>query len=500
MDSKLKFLTTEDYDLLLEKSRVVTYQNNEVILKEGRLSEALYMVRKGLVRVERSASGKGVAIAFLEPGEVFGEMSFIENVPTSATVVAHDEVEIIVFEKNALYSLLTSVPGLSTRFYQSLAQNLSGRLRQTSSLVSYLMRRVSIYPEFETKRTGHKGQNSIPPELIGELELFKKNLWTIEQAIREKKVSEEEAQEDINKICNMLVNSLREQIIQESELKKAIGTYVFRETFPFYMLSSFFDSAFRKPRGCASDSYIIEILSQNEPEGDGYLGIYLDRWIRSIPTCLALKNRGGVITATIKELAETWTAQDPMPVTSLASGSASEILDLYFQTKPPNVHVTCIDLNHQYLSYAANLAHKLDFRDCLTFIQDNIFLLAEGYSHINIPPQQMIYSVSMANYLRDRELIQILNWIYDHLLPNGTVILGNFHSANPDRVLLEHILEWHAIYRSAEELEKLFTRSKFRSLPVEIQSDEFGVELFVVCTKAWQELDGKKTETNDNLI
>lgn len=485
MDSKLKFLTIEDHNLFLEKAQVVTYNKNDIILKEGRLSESIYMIRKGLVRVECSASGKGVAIAFLEPGEVFGEMSFLEGVPTSTAVVAQDEVEISILEKKTLYSLLTSVPGLSDRFYQSLAYNLSSRLRQTTSLVSHLMRRVSIYPEFESRRTGQTGQDSIPPELMGEIELFKKNLWSIEQAIREKKQSEAEIQEQIDKNCNMLVASLREQIIQENKLQKAIGTYFFRETFPFYMLSSFFDLAFRKPRGCDGDSYIIEILSQNEPEGDGHLGIYLDRWIRSLPTCLALKNRGGIITATIKKLAENWSTENPMPVTSLASGSASEILDLYFQTEPPNVHVTCIDLNHQYLSHAANLAHKLGFRDCLTFIQENIFLLAEGYSHINISPQQMIYSVSLANYLRDRELIRILDWIYDRLLPSGTIILGNFHAANPDRVLLEHILEWHLIYRSAAELEKLFARSKFRSLPVEIQSDEFGVELFAVCTKTW---------------
>jgi hypothetical protein len=348
------------------------------------------------------------------------------------------------------------------------------------------MRRVSLYPEFEVRRTGHEGQNNIPPELISEVELFKKNLLGIEQSLREHKLNEKDAQEKIDLICNMLISSLREQIIQEPPLEKAIGTYVFRETFPFFMLSSFVDLAFRKPRGFASDSYIVEVLSQNEPEGDGHLGIYLDRWIRSIPTCLALKNRGGVITATIKELAANWNASSLMPVTSLASGSASEILDLYMNAEPPDVRVTCIDINQNYLSYAASLSQKLGFRDRLSLIQDNIFLLAEGYSHINIPPQQLIYSVSMANCLRDRELIRILNWIYDRLLPNGTVILGNFHAANPDRLLLEHFLEWHSIYRSAEQLEKLFARSKFRSLPVEIQSDEFGVELFVVCTKEWQ--------------
>jgi hypothetical protein len=487
MDSKLKYLTTEDYNVLLEKAQIATYQQHEVILKEGRLSPAIYLIRKGIVRVERAASGRDVAIAFLEPGEIFGEMSFIEAVATSAAIIAQEEVEVCVLDKDYLYSLLTSVPGLSDRFYQSLAYNLSSRLRQTSSLVAHLMRRVRVAPEYELQRTGQTGQNAIPPELIGEIELFKKNLYSIEQAIWNKKQSEAETQEQVNKLCNMLIHSLREQIIQEPDIQQAIGTYLFRETFPFFMLSSFFDRAFRRPGGYASDSYIIELLSQNEPEGDGHLGIYLDRWIRSLPTCLALKNRGGIITATIKELAENWSAENPLPVTSLASGSASEILDLYFHYSPPNVHVTCIDFNHQDLAAAANVAHKWGFRNHLTFIQDNLFLLAEGYSHIDIPPQQMIYSVSMANYLRDRELIRILDWIYDRLLPNGTVILGNFHAANPDRVLLEHILEWHSIYRSAEDLEKLFSHSKFRSLPVEIQSDEFGVELFVVCTKIWQD-------------
>ena len=487
MDSKLKFLTSDDFNVLLEKAQVATYKQHEVILKEGRLSQSIYLVRKGLVRVERAASGRGVAISFLEPGEVFGEMSFLEGVPTSAAAIAQEDVEICVLDKQNLYSLLTSVPGLSDRFYQSLAHNLSSRLRETSSLVAHLMRRVSVSPEFETQRTGHVGQDTIPPELIGETELFKKNLCSVEEDIRGKQLSETEAQEKINKICNMLISSFREQIIQEPKIQKAIGTYIFRETFPFFMLSSFFDRAFRKPGGYVNDCYITELLSQNEPEGDGYLGIYLDRWIRSLPTCMALKNRGGIITATIKELGENWLVDTPMPVTSLASGSASEILDLYFLSSPPNVHVTCIDFNHQDLSDAANMAHKWGFQDNLTFIQDNLFLIAEGYSHIDIPPQQMVYSVSVANYLRDRELIRLLDWIYDRLLPNGTIILGNFYAANPDRVLLEHILEWHLIYRTTEELAKLFSHSKFRSFPIEIQSDEYGAELFAVCTKIWQD-------------
>lgn len=485
MDSRLKYLTIEDYNVLLEQAQTATYKQHEVILKEGRLSEAIYLLRKGIVRIERAATGRDVAIAFLEPGEVFGEISFLEGVPTTRGVIAQEDVEVCVINQDQLADLLSTKPGLSDRFYQSLAHNLSSRLHQTSALVSHLMRRVRIAPEYSGHRTGQVGQDEIPPELISETELFKENLSSLEQLIRSREISESEAQTQIDKICNMLISTLREQIIQEPEIDQAIGTFIFRETFPFFMLSSFLDRAFRRPGGYISDSYITELLAQNEPEGDGYLGVYLDRWIRSRPTCLALKHRGGIITETIKHLIHNWTEVNPLPVTSIASGSAPEVLDLFFQTEPPNIHVTCIDFNHQEISSAASISHRWGFQDNLTFVQDNFFLMAEGYSQIEIPPQKLIYSVSMANCLRDREYIRILDWIYDHLLPNGMVILGNLHAANPDRILLEHILEWHSTYRSAEDLESLFSRSKFRSLPLVIQSDEYGVELFVVCKKAW---------------
>ncbi len=484
MNSNLKYLTGDDYSLLLEKAEVAIYEKDEILLQEGCSCQSIYILKKGLVRVERTTSGKGVAIAFLQPGDIFGEMSFLEDMVTSAQIIAETEVEVFIINKTLLESLLTSSSELSNRFYKSLAYSLSSRLRATSSLISCLMKRFGCDLDYESKRTGYPGQDNIPPELIGEIELFKQNLLEVEENLRIKKIDEESAQEIVNRVCNMVTNAMREQIINNCEQEKAIGTYVFRETFPFFMLSSFIDLAFRKSRAYHNDSYITETLSQNAPEGDGHLGIYIDRWIRSIPTCLALKNRGSIITNTVKELAISWNLDDAMPVTSIASGSANEILDLYINANPPNVHVTCVDTNHQRLAYADNLARKLGFDEQITFIQDNIFLLAQGYSHIKIPPQQMIYSLTMGNYLKDQEFIAILDWIYEHLLPKGTVILGNFNTSNPDRLLLEHILEWNFTYRSAEQLENLFASSKFASLPIEIEADEFGVELFVVCTKA----------------
>ena len=88
MDSKLKYLTNEDYSLLLEQAEVAIYKKDKIILQEGCICDSIYILKRGLVRVERGTTGKGIAIAFLQVGDIFGEMSFVEDVVTSAQIIA----------------------------------------------------------------------------------------------------------------------------------------------------------------------------------------------------------------------------------------------------------------------------------------------------------------------------------------------------------------------------------------------------------------------------
>jgi CRP-like cAMP-binding protein len=125
----LAFLTDQDWKLLVEKSRLVSYQKNEVILKKGARSEAIYIIERGLVRIEREPN---TIIARRGPGVVFGEMSFLENTEASASVIADEAVEVSVIDEIRVRALLESVPGFAIRFYKTLAVNLAHRLRQAS--------------------------------------------------------------------------------------------------------------------------------------------------------------------------------------------------------------------------------------------------------------------------------------------------------------------------------------------------------------------------------
>jgi len=130
--TKLQFLTEEDQRVLFEKASHESFNADEVILEEGSPEAALYFIRKGAVRVEREHLGSRVPIAALGEGEIFGEISFLEQRGASASVVADESVEVDVVEGAKVHSLLFSVPGLSSRFFQSLALALSERLRQTT--------------------------------------------------------------------------------------------------------------------------------------------------------------------------------------------------------------------------------------------------------------------------------------------------------------------------------------------------------------------------------
>ena len=132
MSDVFHFLTSDDLRLLAEKAKRVTYAAGETVLNEGFETKGIFVLRSGRVKIEKRISKTPYAIAVLGPGEVFGEVSFIDSRMASASVVAIEASEADVLERTDVFSLLASVPGLSSRFYQSLALKLSERLRSTT--------------------------------------------------------------------------------------------------------------------------------------------------------------------------------------------------------------------------------------------------------------------------------------------------------------------------------------------------------------------------------
>jgi len=481
----LEFLTKEDVNLLVEKADHIRFRPNELILEEGSRRQAIFILRSGAVRIERTYSGKGVPYVRLGPGEIFGEMSFVEHEGASASVYAETDAVVDVIEGHHVLALMASVPGFGTRFYQSLALTLAHRLRSTSMLIPPLM--MEEIPQ--AKRTHDLAaqqlhHDQLPPVLTSHLQEFRREMLKADRSLKNREITQEQAQEEINRACGNIRDALIRHVRQLPGLAKTIGAHVFRETFPFFMLSKRFDRLYTKPKGYATDYLTIELLCSGEPDGAGRLGRFIDRWLMDLPFCRAFRNRRMVVAAEVKKLAVQWKGSASISVASLAAGNARELLTVCKDRDLSFIRAVCVDSDPEALSSAAGIAKELRISDRLTLLQENLMSLILGRGAIALEPQHMVYSIGLLDYVEDDYAVRLLNWISDHLVPGGTLVLGNFETSNSDRPLMDYILDWQLIHRSESQIRDLFSRSNLADGKLEVKFDDTGTQLLAVCAKA----------------
>ena len=104
--------------------RKATYAPGDVILREGEVSEALYVLVDGEAAVTR----EGSPLASLSAGSHFGEMALLSHRPRSATVTATQRTRVLVLGRAGLDELVREDPVAGVKVLWQLAQTLSVRL------------------------------------------------------------------------------------------------------------------------------------------------------------------------------------------------------------------------------------------------------------------------------------------------------------------------------------------------------------------------------------
>jgi len=116
---------------ILESLQERTYLKGETIFAQGDIGRALFIVFSGriaLTRLDR-ATDKSEVIAEVRPGEFFGEMALLEEMPRTATAYAQEETRVFMLFKTKLESLLFTRPRIGVVVATQLAKIMSARLR-----------------------------------------------------------------------------------------------------------------------------------------------------------------------------------------------------------------------------------------------------------------------------------------------------------------------------------------------------------------------------------
>ena len=107
-------------DLIARQTDEVKEEAGTVLAKQGALGLEFLLLLEGGARVDRD----GTVIARLGPGDFFGEMSLIDGMPRSASVIAEDPSVLLVIQARSFRSLLDEVPELQRKLLVALCARL----------------------------------------------------------------------------------------------------------------------------------------------------------------------------------------------------------------------------------------------------------------------------------------------------------------------------------------------------------------------------------------
>jgi CRP-like cAMP-binding protein len=110
------------------------FQAGEQIVKEGTKCDAFYIIKSGLVKVEK----EGREITTLGSEEPIGEVSFIDSGVRSATITALEDTVVIRLPSDKFKELMSNSGEIANKVYKTIALTLCQRLREANEILIHV--------------------------------------------------------------------------------------------------------------------------------------------------------------------------------------------------------------------------------------------------------------------------------------------------------------------------------------------------------------------------
>jgi CRP-like cAMP-binding protein len=133
--SLFSMLTPTQAEALAEAVSKKRFKRGEMLVEQGKMSHSLHIILSGRARVLMTDNkGREVILATLKPGDYVGEMSLIDDEPHSATVIADQQVDVLVLGSESFLRCLGENAALSYAVMHGLVKRLRSADQKISSL------------------------------------------------------------------------------------------------------------------------------------------------------------------------------------------------------------------------------------------------------------------------------------------------------------------------------------------------------------------------------
>ena len=136
--------TAEDLELLAYIAQLRTFATGEVVMKEGTLGDACWLLVSGGVAVTRATQPQ--PLAMLGPGALVGQLALLDRAPRSATVTATAETAALEVRADAFANLVGASSPIALRFQAQVALAGVRQLRAATKQLAESAARESLSP------------------------------------------------------------------------------------------------------------------------------------------------------------------------------------------------------------------------------------------------------------------------------------------------------------------------------------------------------------------
>lgn len=128
-------LSTESLQDLAVRMKARSFAAGSIIVGQEDRGDSMYVVAEGRVKVVLYGdNGREIILSMFRGGEIFGEMSLLDNRPRSASVIAIEPTRVLVLERSEFTGHLDSHPQTALAVLAELSQ----RLRQADRVIGNL--------------------------------------------------------------------------------------------------------------------------------------------------------------------------------------------------------------------------------------------------------------------------------------------------------------------------------------------------------------------------
>jgi extracellular factor (EF) 3-hydroxypalmitic acid methyl ester biosynthesis protein len=318
-------------------------------------------------------------------------------------------------------------------------------------------------------------------------EVFNKQLEEIEKRCSDPEANPDEILKSITIAVNDIIYACEnfEREVQDKDILRDARIRFREKTNPILFKSYFINRARTWPQGYQGDYKMLETIYRNTPLSEG-IGYYLDLCSLNTPLAIAVRNRIKKLQDILRD--ELQKRQKPS-VLNIACGSCREVFELAPEIEKSGAKFTCIDLDNNALSFAAN---RLSYTNISPLTSDQVNLRKYNalrmFDHeMNMSEfgkQDIIYSVGFFDYLASEFLSNLLGALYAMLKPGGKLI-ASFKDANRYRHQDYHwIGDWDGfLQRNEEDFRSIFFDAKIPENAITEMREDSGVIVFYTLCK-----------------